>query len=159
MVLPIEQSPRPRSVSINIGHLATEIAFYIAFVAFAIYFVISTWSSEPPKSSLLEKAFSIVWAMFTIYLISQGVSAFIGDRKLLAAGEVALGRVFHVRGGKHPRMEFSFQDKVGKTITALASKTRHIREGSIIIVFYDPSNPEKRCVPMDNSLWKIRLPQ
>ncbi|HLW83361.1 MAG TPA: DUF3592 domain-containing protein [Candidatus Acidoferrales bacterium] len=159
MIAPIEQLPRPRQVSIKSGDLAMRVAASIALVIFSIYFLNSAWNSGLPQS-LFYKTFSVLWVMLMIYVISGNVSAFIRDQKLLADGEVALGRVFHIRRGRHRRMEFSFQDARGRTFTALAGVgSPSIHEGSAIVVFYDPSNPEKRCVPMSGTLWKIALPE
>jgi len=156
MIAPIEQLPRPRYVSVRTGDLVLQIVLYFIFVFVGISLFTSSWSADSSHPSLYERAFASICLIIMAFVVWANVSAFFRNRKLLANGEVALGRVFHVSRGRHPRIEFTFQDKSGRTIATLAAKPRRVCEGMAIIVFYDPSNPEKRCVPMCGSLWKIR---
>ena len=121
IVAPFEKLACPRQVSLKLAELIFEVAAYSAFGGFSIYFVTSVWHPKSQQSSLYVKAFSVVWILLIIYILIGNAVAFIRERKLLADGEVTLGRIFHVRGGRNRRIEFAFQDRAGLTIAAKAA--------------------------------------
>lgn len=158
MLAPFEALPRPRQVSVKVTDLLMAVGLYIA-LGVTVYFVLSSWRNS--QQSLHVKIFLCVWIFLMIYIPVASVVETARDRRLLMDGEVALGRILHISKGKHSRMEFRFEDRTGRTITASRRATprdRSVSEGSAIIVFYDPANPEKRCVPLCRTLWKIDLP-
>jgi len=160
MLAPFEALPRPRQVSVKLADVVVAVGLYGVVNAFVIFCVLSSWPKFQ-QSSLSVKAFSCIWVFLIIYIPVEGVVRAVRDRLLLTNGDVALGRIFRISKGRHPRMEFRFEDRTGRTVTASTQATprpRSVSEGSAIVVFYDPANPEKRCVPLCRTIWKIDLP-
>lgn len=156
MLAQFEGLPRPRQVSVKLVDLLIAVGLFIAANAFVMYCVLSSW----PTSHRPSLIFLCGWGFLMICIPVVSAVRTIRDRRLLMDGEVALGRIFHISKGKGSRMEFRFEDRAGRTFTASREATprdRSVSEGSAIVVFYDPANPEKRCVPSCRTLWKIDL--
>lgn len=160
MLAPFEAAPRPRQMSIKLTELLMAVGLYLAVNAFVMYCILSNWpKSQQP--SLSVKVFLYVWAFLMIYIPIESVAKAVRDRWLLMNGEVALGQIFHITKGRHSRMEFRFEDRTGRAITASTRaqpRPRSVSEGSAIVVFYDPANPEKRSVPLCRAIWRVDLP-
>ncbi|HEV2305980.1 MAG TPA: DUF3592 domain-containing protein [Candidatus Acidoferrales bacterium] len=155
----IAQLPRPRHVFIKKSVAATEIGGNILFTIAWFYISVLIWKG---RNSITDISL-IFWLPLVPYILIGNARDFFQQRRLLEQGEVALGRVFHVRRGRHGRrIEFSFQDNSGRIATALARDSsysiRKVGEGSGVIVFYDPANPEKRCVTSGATPWEVKLP-
>lgn len=157
MLARFEALPRPRPVSVKLVDPLMAAGLFVAVNAFVIYCILSSWQ----QSALSVKAFLYGWGFLMIYIPVAGATKAVRDRRLLMEGEVALGRILHISKGRHPRMKFRFEDRTGRSVTASREATprsRSVSEGSATVVFYDPANPEKRCVPLCRTLWKIDLP-
>jgi uncharacterized protein DUF3592 len=159
MIAVLAQLPRPRQVSIRLAGLIAAISEGVLAFGAGIYFFVAVWAPKAHESSLYTKAFLACFTIMLLYVVVEKALAFVRNRELLATGEVALGRVFYVTRGKNPRMEFAFRDTAGHTITTQRSRPHSsIRKGSAVVIFYDPSDPKKRCVPLCSTLWQIDLP-
>ena len=159
MIAPFERMPRPRHVSIRATHLAVSVVGWVSFIALVIYLARSTAFFRSPGYA---DAVVFCWMIgVAIYALAEEGLKLGRDRKLFMDGEVTLARVFHISGGRNRRMQFRFEDQTSRTFTAstgASSRPRSISKGSAIVVFYDPSDPQKRCVPLCTTLWKIDLP-
>jgi hypothetical protein len=156
MIEAIANLPRPRQIRAKRVDLITMIAIDILFIYFWSV-VFGDFRSGRFLDQPISKCFLLFWLALVPFILVQNARDFVRDQKLLAYGEVALGRIFEVRAGRHGRrIQYSFQDLVGCIISA-SSRTylRTVREGSAVPVFFDPSNPQKRCVPLCSTSWEI----
>ena len=160
MIEAIANLPRPRQVRAKGFDLITMVTGDILFIC--AWFVVfgDFWRSKFLDQPISE-CFLLSWLIFVPFVLVKNARDFVRDQKLLTYGEVALGRIFEVRAGRHGRrIQYSFQDLAGRVMAASSrTDSRKASEGSAVPVFFDPSNPQKRCVPLCSSSWEIVNPK
>jgi hypothetical protein len=158
----IRQLPRPRRIRVK------PIPFFVTVVigglcgGFWIYtFIHLSVNGFDAHATLFTKALFTIWMVGVPLMLASFARDLIIHKKLLAEGEVTVGRIIEMRlVGRHHRhrIQYSFVDRMGRSFTGKSEDySRELSEGSGAVVIYDPTNPAKRSVPLCGTLWKIAL--
>ena len=160
MIEAIANLPRPRQVRAKRFDLITMITSDILFICAWFVVFADFWRSRFLDQPISE-SFLLFWLVLVPFILVQNARDFVRDHELLTYGEVALDRIFEVRSGRHGRrIQYSFQDLAGRVMAASSrTSSREASEGSTVPVFFDPSNPQKRCVPLCSTSWEIVNPK
>jgi hypothetical protein len=101
---------------------------------------------------------AVIWCVIAILTIRTAL----GDRRLLAEGELAIAVVTHQKlsGGKHRRskIHYEFRDAAGRRNQGEATDdSRELYEDMETPVFYNPANPEE-SVPLVTASCELKQP-
>jgi hypothetical protein len=114
-----------------------------------------------PRATLWAEAFLLLWMVAMPLLLASAARDFVIHKRLLAEGEVALGRINELRlvgKRRRHRIEYSFEDAVGRTFNGSGyDYSRELLVGCRTPVFYDSFNPGKRSVPLCGTSWNLIL--
>lgn len=158
----IAKLPRPRQVHIKRTDLVMMLGGSTLLVVVWLSFLGDLWENGfARQSGILDKSFLVLWMILLPVLYAKSARDIIRSRDLLACGDVTFGLILEVQVGRRNRhnIRYSFQDAAGRVITASSiDDSRHVFEGSVVPVFFDPANPEKRCVPLCGVSWEIVFP-
>lgn len=82
---------------------------------------------------------------------------FIGDKRLVTNGEIAIGKVTNVRSGRRgPVITYEFLDGSGRLITTTSQdNTRSLSLGMRVRVFFNPDNPQTDQIAICSSAYEV----
>lgn len=156
-----KDGPRPRPVRLKrsyrfwCGLLAAVCVIVPSLLLGSLMF---EWRASPAKhvmnSDLLAALpFMVLPPIFL--LIVFWISA--GHRRLVAQGEISIGRVTDVRLRRRgPEIAYEFLDGSGRLITGSSpDDTRSFLKGMDVPIFYDPKSPETGLVALCGSAFEV----
>lgn len=139
---------KPRQVRFKTVARVISIAFPISLFVMAYFgFLILRSGSVVFSDIAVPIAVGLVWSIIGITTIRDALR----DRKLLAEGDLAIGRVTHqeLSGGKNRRskIRYEFKDLTGRIIKGEATDDlRGLYEDMETPIFYNPSDPSENVV-------------
>jgi hypothetical protein len=154
-------SPPPRIVRLKQGYrfwCALLVATCVIVPSLLLGFLIVERRANPAKQVMNSDFWSTVpfIALPLIFLLLASWIS-IGHRRLVAHGEVSIGKVIGVRIlCRRPDIIYEFLDRSGRLITASSpDDTRSFSSGMVIPIFYNPESPETDQVALCGSAYEV----
>ena len=153
--------PRPRSTHLKRGYRFWVPLLTVALVTVPLSvggFLIVEWRSHPPMRVMNADFWrSVPFVVLPPILLLLMLWIFIGDKRLVTHGEIAMGKVTDVRSGRRgPVITYEFLDCSGRLITATSpDNTRSFSLGMHIPVFFSPDNPQTDQIASCGSAYEV----